>query len=159
MYNKLFSKILDSSIWLEKDSTRIAWITILAAMDEDGFCPFASVGNLAQRAVISREAAESAVKVLESSSLIESVAGGWLVSTEFSKPRRSAISVIVKREVFDRDGGRCIQCGSTEHLEYDHRKPWIMGGSDEISNIQLLCRSCNRRKGPRRGWNRRGGAR
>lgn len=90
MYNKLFSKILDSSIWLEKDTTRIAWITILAAMDEDGFCHFASVGNLAQRAVISREAAEAAVKVLESPDSessdpdndgrrIERVPGGWMV--------------------------------------------------------------------------------
>jgi hypothetical protein len=40
MYNRLFTKILDSSIWLEADTTRIVWITMLASMDEDGFAPF-----------------------------------------------------------------------------------------------------------------------
>jgi hypothetical protein len=50
MYNKLFTKILDSSIWLEPQATRLVWITLLAAMDEDGFCPFASGLNLARRA-------------------------------------------------------------------------------------------------------------
>ena len=43
MYNKLFTKILDSSIWLESDGTRIVWMTLLAAMDQDGFAQFASV--------------------------------------------------------------------------------------------------------------------
>lgn len=52
MYVKLFDKILDSSIWLEPDPVRIAWITMLAAMDEDGFCGFASAKNLARRANI-----------------------------------------------------------------------------------------------------------
>ena len=34
MYNKLFTKILDSSIWLAPDPVRLVWITLLAAMDE-----------------------------------------------------------------------------------------------------------------------------
>ena len=90
MYVKLFDKILDSSIWMEADATRIAWITMLAAMDEDGFCQFASVANLAQRAVISRESAEVAVRVLESPDTnssdpehegrrVERVPGAWMI--------------------------------------------------------------------------------
>ena len=90
MYVKLFDKILDSSIWMEADATRIAWITMLAAMDEDGFCQFASVANLAQRAVISRESAEVAIKILESPDSnssdpehegrrVERVPGGWMI--------------------------------------------------------------------------------
>lgn len=65
MYNKLFTKILDSSIWLESDATRIVWMTFLAAMDDDGFVAFASPANVAHRARVSLEAAEAAIAVLE----------------------------------------------------------------------------------------------
>ena len=44
MYNKLFTKILDSSIWLAPDSARIVWLTFLAAMDEDGVVRFVEEG-------------------------------------------------------------------------------------------------------------------
>jgi hypothetical protein len=90
MYNKIFTKILDSSIWLESEATRIVWVTMLAAMDEDGFVQMASLPNLARRANVSVEAAASAVHVLESPDpnssnplnegrRIERVDGGWLV--------------------------------------------------------------------------------
>ena len=90
MYNKLFTKILDSSIWLEPDATRLVWITLLATMDEDGFCQYASVGNLARRAVVTLSRAEKAVGILEAPDRnssdpdhegrrIERVPGGWMV--------------------------------------------------------------------------------
>jgi len=56
------------------------------------------------------------------------------------------ISSTVKREVWRRDQGRCIQCGSQENLEYDHIIPFSKGGSNTARNIQLLCESCNRSK-------------
>lgn len=90
MYNKIFTKILDSSIWLETDATRLVWLTLIAAMDEDGFAQFASVPNLAHRARVEISAAEDAVKVLESPDInsgdpdhngrrIERVPGGWII--------------------------------------------------------------------------------
>ena len=90
MYSKLFTKILDSSIWLESDSTRLVWITLLASMDEDGMCQFASGVNLARRAIVTAEQAAAALKVLESPDphssdrdndgrRIERVPGGWIV--------------------------------------------------------------------------------
>lgn len=66
MYNKLFTKILDSTIWLEPDHTRIVWITLLAAMDEDGFVEFPSIKVLAHRAIVSVEDAEAAIATLSS---------------------------------------------------------------------------------------------
>lgn len=46
----------------------------------------------------------------------------------------------VKREVWKRDQGRCVQCGSKENLHFDHILPWSKGGSSvEPQNIQLLC--------------------
>jgi len=53
----------------------------------------------------------------------------------------------VKIAVAARDGGRCRQCGSTTDLHFDHVIPWSKGGANTVANIQLLCGSCNRRKG------------
>lgn len=53
----------------------------------------------------------------------------------------------VKIAVSVRDQGRCRQCGSTQDLHYDHVIPWSKGGANTVSNIQLLCGRCNRRKG------------
>ena len=90
MYNRLFTKILDSSVWLEQDATRIVWITFLAAMDEDGYCDFSCDETLARRANVPLEKVKEAVKVLESPDpfsphdefegrRIERVGRGWLV--------------------------------------------------------------------------------
>jgi len=53
----------------------------------------------------------------------------------------------VKMFVWQRDGGRCVQCGGQENLEYDHIIPVSKGGSNTARNIQLLCEECNRSKG------------
>jgi hypothetical protein len=46
-----------------------------------------------------------------------------------------------------RDQGRCVECGSTQDLHYDHKIPWSRGGTNTVNNIQLMCGTCNRRKG------------
>lgn len=56
------------------------------------------------------------------------------------------ISQSVKDTVWNRDGGKCVQCGSKEKLEFDHIIPHSKGGSNTYRNIQLLCENCNRRK-------------
>jgi len=60
---------------------------------------------------------------------------------------RKAISNTVKREVWRRDKGCCVECGSKENLEYDHIIPFSKGGANTVRNIQLLCEHCNRSKG------------
>jgi 5-methylcytosine-specific restriction endonuclease McrA len=45
--------------------------------------------------------------------------------------------------------GACEECGSTARLTLDHIVPMSKGGKHERSNVQLLCRSCNARKGNR----------
>jgi hypothetical protein len=56
------------------------------------------------------------------------------------------ISETTKKVVYSRDGGICQCCGSYENLEYDHIIPYSCGGNSKISNIQLLCLTCNRSK-------------
>lgn len=56
------------------------------------------------------------------------------------------ISQEVKDLVWNRDNGRCVQCGSNEKLEFDHIIPFSKGGANTYRNIQLLCEKCNREK-------------
>lgn len=52
----------------------------------------------------------------------------------------------IKKIVWDRDEGKCVICGSTNNLEFDHEIPFSKGGSNSTSNIRILCQSCNRKK-------------
>ena len=90
MYTKLFAKILTSSVWTYDYATRIVWVTLLAAMDEDGFAHYATVKNLAAVAQVTPDEAAAAVAILEGPDAessdpanhgrrIERVPGGWLV--------------------------------------------------------------------------------
>jgi hypothetical protein len=62
---------------------------------------------------------------------------------------RAAIPNAVRQMVYRRDGYQCVTCGSGEYLTLDHIHPWSLGGSDDPSNLQTMCRSCNSRKGAR----------
>lgn len=55
----------------------------------------------------------------------------------------------VKNAVWQRDGGKCAQCGAEHYLEYDHIIPFSKGGANSVANVQLLCRSCNLKKSDR----------
>ena len=53
----------------------------------------------------------------------------------------------VKLEVWKRDKGRCVECGSTDNLHFDHIIPYSKGGSSLVAeNIQLLCARHNLEK-------------
>ena len=65
------------------------------------------------------------------------------------KPRREAIPRAVQREVWQRDGGRCVECETKEKLCFDHIVPFSRGGSNSVRNLQLLCELCNLSKGNR----------
>lgn len=65
-------------------------MTLLASMDEDGMCQFASIANLARRAIVTAEEARHAVSIMESPDpdssdpenegrRLERVPGGWIV--------------------------------------------------------------------------------
>ncbi len=50
------------------------------------------------------------------------------------------IPTSVKLEVWKRDKGKCVQCGSQDNLHFDHIIPYSKGGSSLVAkNIQILC--------------------
>lgn len=65
------------------------------------------------------------------------------------KPRREAIPRAVQREVWQRDGGKCVECETKAKLCFDHIVPFSKGGSNSVRNLQLLCERCNLSKGNR----------
>lgn len=70
-----------------------------------------------------------------------------LVPQSTSDSRR--IPQDVKLAVWQRDQGKCVQCGATTYLEFDHIIPHSKGGASTVNNIQLLCRRCNLQKSDR----------
>jgi hypothetical protein len=53
----------------------------------------------------------------------------------------------VKLEVWKRDSGKCVACGSKDNLHFDHILPYSKGGTSlKSENIQLLCARHNLEK-------------
>ena len=51
------------------------------------------------------------------------------------------------KSIGERDGFNCAFCGTYEDLEVDHVIPVSKGGSNDLDNLQLLCKTCNTSKG------------
>jgi 5-methylcytosine-specific restriction endonuclease McrA len=51
------------------------------------------------------------------------------------------------RQIMQRDGWKCLRCGSMKRLTKDHVVPIAKGGSNDAGNLQVLCASCNSWKG------------
>lgn len=76
-----------------------------------------------------------------------------LAARKFNKKYRSRyIPKDVKKYVWERDQGRCVNCGSMEGLQFDHVIPFSRGGANTRNNIQLLCEECNKTKGNEIGF-------
>ena len=61
--------------------------------------------------------------------------------------RRRIIPTAVKLAVWKRDGGKCVMCGATDELHFDHDLPWSKGGTSITEeNVQLLCARHNIQK-------------
>ena len=57
----------------------------------------------------------------------------------------------LKQELMKRQDNTCVYCGYrriARTLDIDHMIPAVRGGSNDISNLQVICRPCNQRKGP-----------
>jgi 5-methylcytosine-specific restriction endonuclease McrA len=65
-----------------------------------------------------------------------------------TEERRRIIPTSVKLEVWRRDCGKCVICGATDELHFDHDLPYSLGGTSlKAENVQLLCARHNLSKG------------
>jgi len=64
-YTKLFSSILDSTVWQESLPTKVVWIALLAMKDKNGYVG-ASVPGLAKRAGVTLQECEAALAKFKS---------------------------------------------------------------------------------------------
>lgn len=64
--------------------------------------------------------------------------------TDFDKNRDALLLMMIEK-----DGLKCKTCFSIDNITIDHIIPLSKGGTDALENLQLLCRSCNSRKGDR----------
>jgi len=102
---------------------------------DDEELPASDVFALAyERELLARRRLERAHAVLGTRSLPE-------------RARREPVARELRRAVFERDGGRCVECGSRFELQYDHVIPLALGGASTLANLQILCAPCNVRKG------------
>ena len=65
------------------------------------------------------------------------------------KTPRIKIPPEVRKYVFERDRNQCQSCGKTDRetqLTIDHIIPLALGGTNDISNLQTLCNTCNSQK-------------
>jgi hypothetical protein len=66
---------------------------------------------------------------------------------EISLPHSRLIPTTVKLEVWARDKGQCVLCGSKENLHFDHDLPYSKGGTSlTAENVRILCMKHNLKK-------------
>jgi 5-methylcytosine-specific restriction endonuclease McrA len=52
----------------------------------------------------------------------------------------------LRQSIYQRDGGVCVYCASTDDLTIDHKVPQKRGGDNSPENLQTACRVCNAKK-------------
>ena len=67
-------------------------------------------------------------------------------------PKRKHLPKGLRHEVLKQNNYKCVECGVSSSLggvtlEVDHIVPVSRGGTDDLSNLQTLCKICNREKG------------
>lgn len=94
----------------------------------DGYDGIATVGEIIERGVIRTAARHPIIRTGE----------------------RDPIPSHVRSAVWFRDRGRCELCGTKERIEgdweLDHITPWSAGGSDDTTNLRVLCQTHNQQR-------------
>lgn len=80
----------------------------------------------------------------------------WLMLRTRSNERRIRATERVpwskglKQQLMRRQNKTCVYCGhrrTAPSFDIDHIIPVVRGGSNEVSNLQVICKPCNQRKG------------
>ena len=75
----------------------------------------------------------------------------WMKAHFRKKNSRNGIPLIVKKELFMKQNGKCVICGcelgdNWSKIHVDHVVPWELVGDELENNFQDLCDKCNEEK-------------
>jgi hypothetical protein len=71
-----------------------------------------------------------------------------LLDRYFTKKKHNRyIRPDVRKKVLEKYSFACVKCSSTENLTIDHIVPVVEGGKNGFPNLQVLCKTCNCKKG------------
>ena len=162
---KLYVEMLDDpKVGLLPDAVKWRWVSILllaGELNEDGYLP--DVNDMAWRLHTNVETLQGEMRTMAGRGLVELRLysdGGerWFIPAMQKTPlnERQIVRYLFTRRrkdfyaaLVERDGECCQNCGSIDKLSIDHVLAIANGGQNELSNLQLLCRSCNSQKGAR----------
>jgi hypothetical protein len=77
----------------------------------------------------------------------------WLKGLEYKhfgsqrKNRNCYLPKNIRKQILKKYKFKCAKCDSKERLEIDHIKSISKGGTDHPKNLQVLCKTCNLKKG------------
>lgn len=160
-------RTVNDSLWSEpwfEDLSAAGRLTFLYLLTSPRQTPCGvleiSAGRIGNETGLGADAAETALLELEAIGKVrwwpalrhvEVLDIRWSRSSDVSPERRrwQRKAKKTRLKLLARDGAVCRYCGSLDDLTVDHRQPIVTGGSDELDNLQILCRSCNSRKGAR----------
>ena len=162
---KLYVEMLDDpKVGLLPDAVKWRWVSSLllaGELNEDGYLP--DINDAAWRLHTNVETLQGEMRTLAGRGLVElreHPEGGerWYIPALKKIPlneRQIVRYMFVRRRgdfynaLVERDGEYCQHCGTVNDLSIDHVLAIANGGQNELPNMQLLCRSCNSRKGAR----------
>lgn len=160
LIEKEYEKILaDADVWIESEvqpvkvTSSVGWDSKNGVLTNNGFSFWIYKNRIYSESCLSNFTDEEK-RLLIMEELDKERRFFEKLRTRFSRSttqenRREKVPPEVRIFVWQRDGGRCVECGSNENLEYDHIIPFSKGGSNTERNLQLLCANCNRQKSDR----------
>ena len=110
------------------------------------YCPY---GPLVEQFPLQLDRDERACRIFGHDCPVFHVAEPLTETRELRNINRS-IPREVQFRVLKRENQICRECGRSvqdEDVEFDHVIPYSKGGSSDESNVRLLCKTCNRKRG------------
>lgn len=69
-----------------------------------------------------------------------------ILESVYDRKKRIPIPKKIRDYIFSMFNRSCAICGLAENLEIDHIHPYSKGGTNDPSNLQVLCKPCNIKK-------------